>query len=117
MNNCEQAIETVNLWLMPHEGRLLFEFLEVLEGQTDSDSDAAVLDAVLDKLSDANFLALWLREHVRLDLQFDEAAWVQNAIESRLKTWRDQPEQTRAALTAIRDTLNGHGLACLSTQR
>ncbi len=74
--------ETVRLTLLPSEGRSLFGLLTELTECGDPEADFSGLEALLDKVGDANALALWLREYVNVELEEQEAAKVREILNS-----------------------------------
>lgn len=82
--------ETARLTLSPSEGRRLFGFLTELAECGDPNTDFPGLDRLLDKVADANALALWLRENVTVELESREVAKVREVLE------RTSPERGAA---------------------
>ena len=74
--------ETAHLTLSPLEGRHLFGFLTKLTECGDPEMDLSGLTELLDKVRDANALALWLRENVNVELEGPEVAKVWGVLES-----------------------------------
>ena len=83
MNRHEDAPDTVLVTLSQFEGQRLFAFLSELVESGDPKTDFSVLDELLDKVGDANALALWLRENVYVELEGREVAKVREVLKNR----------------------------------
>lgn len=112
MIDYQKGRDGVNLELLT-EAHVLYAILETLRSQMDAESeDIAILDSVLEKLSDAKALAIWLRDYVRLDLDCHEALWILQTLEARIGQKHESYPEVLPILESIRaslsDSLSGH---------
>jgi hypothetical protein len=91
--------------LSQFEGAELLAFLDAYVIESRGQLEGPALDPVLDRLGDANALALWLRERVRLELALAEAVQLHHLLSASLSAARDVATQTRTALLSVRDKL------------
>jgi hypothetical protein len=96
--------ETVRLTLSPLDGRRLFGFLTELAQCGDSETDVSGLDELLDKVGDANALALWLRENVNVELEGPDVSKVRKMLESMSSKQGVAPEAD-SVLPAMQEQL------------
>ena len=101
MNN-QAPPKTVRLTLSPSEGRRLFGFLTELAECGDTETDFSGLDALLDKVGDANALALWLRENVNVEIAGPEVAKVREVLE-RVSPEKSATPEADMVLSCIHD--------------
>jgi hypothetical protein len=66
------------------EGKQLYVFLRDRSERADGQLDRTAFEPMLDRLDEANALAVWLREKVVLNLSTDEAALALQAVEANL---------------------------------
>ncbi len=96
----------IEINLSQFAGRKLLGFLETTIQQVHSELAADTTEAILDKLGDANAVAVWLRENVTLDLERNEAVLVQEALGTMLEKETSEAEEDCAMLTAVREKLD-----------
>jgi len=82
MSNHEDPRDPVRVTLSPLEGQRLFAFLNELVESGDLETDFSGLDELLDKVGDANALALWLRENVKVELDGREFGKLREVLEN-----------------------------------
>ena len=64
--------DTVQLTLPLYESQQLDKFLEHVIQQLDSKDLSTSLDSTSEAIGDANAVAMWLREYVKLELPYEE---------------------------------------------
>ena len=99
--------ETVEITLTPEEGHHLLKFLDSPGTNGHDRPSFPTRQAVEHKLDDANALARWLREYVRLELDRTEAAELLDSLHPPLSGDNLLAEGARLALSAVRDHLSG----------
>ena len=82
MSNPENPPETVRVTMSPLEGQRLFALLNERIESGDPRTDLSGLEGLLDMVSDANALALWLREYVILEPDSREVALLREVLDS-----------------------------------
>lgn len=82
MSAHEDPRETVRVTLSPLEGQRLFALLNERIESGDPRIDLSGLDGLLDMVSDANALALWLRENVTIEPDSQEIALLREVLDN-----------------------------------
>lgn len=88
MSNPENPPETVLLTMSPLEGQQLFALLNERIESGDAQTNLSGLEGLLDMVSDANALALWLREYVVLEPDSREVALLREVLNKASPTKR-----------------------------
>lgn len=73
--------EKVKITLSPMEGERLLALLKELLESGDEERNFSDLDSLLEKVEEANALALWLRENVTAELDGREVVAMQKVLE------------------------------------
>jgi hypothetical protein len=82
MSNLKTTPQTSQITLSPLEGQRLFDYLDALLESGDPKPDCSAIDELLDKVGDANALALWLREYVNVELEGQQITKLREVLES-----------------------------------
>ena len=95
---------TITIQLDPLPAQQLAKFLNRLIEELRSDRDVAMLINIEDQLDDAMWIAQWLREYVKLELDLSQTGDLLEALVVGLdeETWSDTDV---AAVTAVVDQL------------
>lgn len=109
MQGHEDPPKTACVTLSPLEGHRLFMLLNELAEGPDPQAKFPGLDELLDKVGDANALALWLRENVAIDLDEREVAKVRELLQNAPPQKTDAPEAD-AILPTVQSNLPEHPL-------
>jgi hypothetical protein len=104
MMHCNKEPGLACVELSQWEGKQLFVFLRDRIDQADRRFDRPAMESLLNRLDEANSLAVWLREMVVLHLSASEAVLALQVVEANLDGMALPPSATEA-LNGLRGKL------------
>ena len=102
MDHVCPAPQVISVELSQLQGRELAALLREPSAVSDSQVDVGALESLCDRLDDANALAIWLRENVRVEFAPSELSQVLGQLAAR----REQHASRGDADAALAETAN-----------
>jgi hypothetical protein len=116
--NCDTCeTDTVQLTLPLYESQQLDRFLNNLLEQLGAEVESTSLASTSELIGDANFLATWLREYVRLELPAETLPELIEVLTQRLTSEEPCALEDDAVLTKLRDQLKASVASLAISQR